>query len=296
MASPAHLPPLAHPPTLAAWTISPPFDAHDVFGDDYLHFYADMLTGERTAREADAIWKLLALAPGHDVLDLGCGHGRIANAVAARGARVTGLDASQHFLAVARRDAAAAGVAVDYREGDMRALSWQGAFDAALVWFTTFGYFSDADNERVVRAAAKALKPGGRFLIEQINRNALLRRGLPSTQVVRRGDDLMIDLLDYDGLADHSLTERIVVRGGEVKRAKFFVRHYSPAELTALLTRCGFRSVDIHGQDGEPFTLYGNRVIAVASLWELRRRATNFRCGAAPSCLFPKWISARGKH
>jgi len=244
----------------------PPFDAHDVFGDDYLYFYEDMLTPERTAREVDAIWKLLALAPGHDVLDLGCGHGRIANALAARGARVTGLDASQHFLAVARRDAAATGVAVDYREGDMRALPWEGAFDAALIWFTTFGYFSDADNERVVRQAAKALKPGGRLLIEQINRNALLRRGLPTNHVVRRGDDMMIDIVDYDGLADRSLTERIVLRGGAMRRAKYFVRLYSPAELTALLTDAGFRTVDIHGQDGEPFTLYGNRVIAVGSL------------------------------
>ena len=205
----------------------PPFDAHDVFGDDYLYFYEDMLTPERTAREADAIWKLLALAPGHAVLDLGCGHGRIANALAQRGARVTGLDASQHFLSVARRDAAAAGVAVDFVEGDMRALSWQGVFDAALLWFTTFGYFGDDDNERVVREAAKALKPGGRFLIEQINRNALLRRGLPASHVVRRGDDMMVDLVDYDGLTDRSLTERIVVRGGKVKRAKYFVRLYS---------------------------------------------------------------------
>ena len=42
---------------------------------------------------------------------------------------------------------------VDFVEGDMRALQWQGVFDAALLWFTTFGYFGDDDNERVVREA-----------------------------------------------------------------------------------------------------------------------------------------------
>ena len=64
-----------------------------------------------------------------EVLDLACGHGRIANRLAERGARVTGLDRTPLFLEVARRDAADRRVEVEYVEGDMRELPWEERFD-----------------------------------------------------------------------------------------------------------------------------------------------------------------------
>lgn len=75
-----------------------PFDFDQVFDDDYLYFYGPRLENVADG-DADAIWRLLALDPGMEVLDLACGHGRIANRLATRGARVTGLDATPFFLA-----------------------------------------------------------------------------------------------------------------------------------------------------------------------------------------------------
>jgi hypothetical protein len=57
-----------------------------------------------------------------------------------------------------------------------------------------------------------------------------------------------------------------VVRDGIVTRSRFFVRLYSPAELTRLLGEAGFRSVQVFGQEGQPFTLYGDRVIVVGTI------------------------------
>jgi 2-polyprenyl-3-methyl-5-hydroxy-6-metoxy-1,4-benzoquinol methylase len=56
---------------------------------------------------ADLVWRLLDLEPGIKVLDLACGHGLMANALATRGCQVTGLDSSPVFLEGARGDAAA---------------------------------------------------------------------------------------------------------------------------------------------------------------------------------------------
>jgi cyclopropane fatty-acyl-phospholipid synthase-like methyltransferase len=78
------------------------FDFNNVFGDDYLHFYGPDLTPERNERETEAIWQILSLQSGQTVLDIGCGHGRIANRLAKRGAQVTGLDANARFLHRAR--------------------------------------------------------------------------------------------------------------------------------------------------------------------------------------------------
>jgi SAM-dependent methyltransferase len=127
-------------------------------------------------------------------------------------------------------------------------------------------FIGDNENAQVVQHCARALQAGGRLLIEQLNRYALVRGGLPSDHVVARGNDLMIDRIDYDALADRSVTERIVVRDGSVKRSKFFVRLYSCAELADLLGKAGFRSVQVFGQEGQPFTLYGNRMIVVGTI------------------------------
>jgi 2-polyprenyl-3-methyl-5-hydroxy-6-metoxy-1,4-benzoquinol methylase len=70
----------------------PVFEFDDLFDENYLYFYEDILTAERNAADVDTVWKLLMLQPGQSALELGCGHGRIANALAGKGVRVTGLD------------------------------------------------------------------------------------------------------------------------------------------------------------------------------------------------------------
>jgi cyclopropane fatty-acyl-phospholipid synthase-like methyltransferase len=56
----------------------PVFEFSEVFNDDYLYFYGPELEAVSDA-QAETIWRLLDLEPGMEVLDLACGHGRIAN-------------------------------------------------------------------------------------------------------------------------------------------------------------------------------------------------------------------------
>jgi SAM-dependent methyltransferase len=144
--------------------VSPDFDFEATFNDNYFYFYSSRLTDELNLYDAEVVRSRLALQPGERVLDAPCGHGRIANLLAADGCVVVGVDAAQMFLDRARADAAALGVDVDYRRGDLRALPVaDGEFDAALSWFTSFGYFDDADNQAVLGEYARVLKPGGRL-------------------------------------------------------------------------------------------------------------------------------------
>jgi 2-polyprenyl-3-methyl-5-hydroxy-6-metoxy-1,4-benzoquinol methylase len=114
--------------------VSDEFDFEGMFDEDYLRYFAGDLD-ERAEAESDLIWRLLELEPGMEVLDLACGHGRIAGPLAERGCRVTGLDAAPVFLERARRDADERGVPVTYVEGDMRELPWSGRFDRVVNWF-----------------------------------------------------------------------------------------------------------------------------------------------------------------
>src|SRR5207237_6756737 len=103
-----------------------------LFGEDYLWFWGTVLPDEQSDADAELVWRLLGLEPGAEVLDLACGHGRIANRLAGCGARVTGLDATPLFLERARQDARARGVEVEYVEGDMREIPWRDRFDAVV--------------------------------------------------------------------------------------------------------------------------------------------------------------------
>jgi trans-aconitate methyltransferase len=93
------------------------------------------------------------------ILDLGCGTGDLATAIASRGARVVGVDASAEMIAAARERAPA----LEWIVGDGEALAFDGAFDAvfsnaALHWMTRA--------EAAARGIARALKPGGRLVAE----------------------------------------------------------------------------------------------------------------------------------
>lgn len=239
------------------------FDRAGIFNDDYLYFYAERLSEAATREEVDRLCSVSGLQPGERVLDLACGHGRIANRLAALGAQVTGLDATSEFLRLARAEASRLGVTVDYVEGDMRRLPWEAAFDLVVSWFTSFGYFGDEDNRRVLAEAHKVLRPGGRVVIDLNDRDALMRRYLPCV-VVDRDGDLMIDQHAFHPLTGRSNVTRTVIRDGQVRTSRFFTRLFGFTELRDWLEAAGFTDVNGYGIDGNPLTAHSPRMTITA--------------------------------
>ena len=242
----------------------PRFDVDDVFDEDYLWFYEPMLA-ERTPADVERIWRALELAPGLELLDAPCGHGRIANALAERGCRVTGLDRSELFLDRARADARERGVEVEYVSGDLRELPWDGRFDRVLNWFTSFGYFDDDANRRVLESACRALKPGGLFAVDVHNLFAFAGRMLPWT-VFERDGDLLLDAQEFDVVTGRVETERIAVRGGQSRSMHVSVRFFTFTELRDWLLAAGFGEVVGYDWDTgcDPLTAQSRRMVTVA--------------------------------
>jgi SAM-dependent methyltransferase len=201
------------------------------------------------------------------LLDAPCGHGRIANRIAEYGLRVTGLDRSSLFLRIARERAAARGVEVEYLEGDLRKMQFEGRFQAAINWFTSFGYFDDEGNRRVLEGFHRALEPGGVLLIEQASREFLVAGVRASGEAVwmgERGDDLMIDKVTFDPLAGRSHTERIIVRDGRVRRTGFSLAQPTAAELGGMLRHAGFGEVRALDETGDAFGIASRRLLVLA--------------------------------
>ena len=115
--------------------------------------------GRFVAHLAGVVLDLLAPAPGEHLLDLGCGDGALTEKLAATGAHVTGLDASESMANAAR----ARGLTVLH--GSAVDMTFDRAFDAvfsnaALHWI------AERDQPRVIAAILRAIKPGGRFVAE----------------------------------------------------------------------------------------------------------------------------------
>jgi SAM-dependent methyltransferase len=232
------------------------FDYDDVFDEDYLYFFAPRLDETRDA-DTKLIWDLLGIRAGATLLDLACGHGRIANRLAERGASVCGLDAMPLFLERARAEASQVGLQADYVGGDMRALPWPDrSFDHVVSWFTSFGYFDDDQNQLVLREAYRVLRAGN-------NLTQLLPRWLPAV-VVERDGNFVIDRSSFDPTTGRATTERVIVRDGGTRRFVFSVRMFIAVELRDWLLRAGFGHVDFFGEDGERLDVTSRRMIAIA--------------------------------
>ena len=110
---------------------------------------------------------------GKQVLDLGCAGGFMAEALARRGAQVTGIDPAAEAIAAARQHATAEGLDIAYDVGVGEALPYDPAGFDAVVCVDVLEHVTDL--QKVMHEVARVLRPGGLFLFDTINRNPLAR-------------------------------------------------------------------------------------------------------------------------
>ncbi len=204
--------------------------------------YDDEPYVQSTAAEVDFVVRTLDRGCQARVLDVGCGTGRHALALAARGYWVVGLDLSEYMV---RRGRAAALPYLDvpFLVGDARALPFAERFDAALMLCE--GAFSlmerDAMDRLILRNLARVLWPGGQLIMTAPHAAYAFAHGLDE------GDFNVV-----------TLRERFEVqstdREGQVRMLEATQRYYTCPELKRLLTCAGFRAVRFFSVTSDGFS------------------------------------------
>lgn len=239
----------------------------DFFRSDYLNVYGHMLTEERAEKESAFVASALELKPGASVLDLCCGQGRHSIQLAKRGLRVTGLDLNAEYLELAKQAAIASKVTVETIAADMRKIPFENKFDAIVNMYSSFGYLeSEAEDLKVLESAAKALKTGGRLLLDMLNREWAIDNYIQNDWHTGADGTLYVERRDLDLATSRMHVHFIVVdpTGGRRESIGHIIRLYTLTEMTRLLERVGVRVTAVFGGfEGEAYTIGTRRMIIV---------------------------------
>lgn len=235
------------------------------FGQDYLDLYAHR-DEEEAERHVTFVLAHLGPAPPGRVLDLACGAGRHQLALARHGFRVVGVDLSLTLLATPPR--AAWKVA-----GDMRNLPFRdGGFCWVLNFFTSFGYFeSERENFRVLEEMVRLLEPGGRFMIDFLNRERVLAELIARETQSIAGRDVAIERW-YDP-ATRRINKKMRLAGAAGRSTNYLesVRAYSSDEVTIGARWAGLEVDALYGDfTGESYQRESPRLIVVGHKPPLR--------------------------
>jgi len=221
---------------------------------------------EHTRAEVDFLEKVFHLPPGSKILDVPCGQGRHTLELAARNYQMTGADYSPAFLDAARSQAAERRLEIVWERLDMRALPWQDEFDGAFCIGGSFAYFDDEGNAAFVQSVARALKPGGRFVLDATRIAEFILPKFCEREWARVGDFLFLEENHYQHETGRMETEYTLIRDGKMEKKSDSVRIYTYRELDSLLKEAGFGKLESYGSfEREPYQLGSPMHYVVAS-------------------------------
>jgi SAM-dependent methyltransferase len=242
------------------------------FDDDsfWRELYDFMFSPQRFkdgVREVAQMLKLLK-RPGKTVLDLGCGPGRCSIPLVKRGFKVTGVDRTRFLLKKARVYSKKARLSVEWVQLDMRDFKRPNSYDLVVSMYTSFGYFDNKDEDRMVLANVfQSLRPGGKFFIDLYGKELMAQR-LNSVKADIVDVDEKTQLVRRDEVFDDWSRVRanwILIRAGKAKKYSFHFNSYSGQELKDRLCDAGFTNVTLYGGfDGRSYGPGAVRLIAIA--------------------------------
>jgi SAM-dependent methyltransferase len=240
--------------------------ARDFFTGSFVDLWLRAVGEEQTRAEVDFLEKALRLTPGAKVLDLACGGGRHALELAARGYRVTGVDLSPEFLAVARQRAAERQLSVMWEERPIQDLPWREEFDGAYCLGNSMGGLDDEDVAAFFQGVARALRPGGRFAVDNGTIAECILPNLKERFWIPLGDILFLIHNRYDHARSRLEMEFTIIRGGKEEKKSGFQQVYTYRQFCGLLAQAGLGEFEGYSSPGpEPFRLGGHSLTLVST-------------------------------
>ncbi len=241
----------------------------EVFGW-YASFYDALYRDKDYEAECDFLEDVFSRYQAHpirSVLDLGCGTGGHVMPLVRRGYATLGVDRSAEMIRLANAKASAAGLAIDYRVGDIRDLDVGCCFDAVISMFAVMGYqCTNEDLAGAIATARRHLEPGGLFTFDAWFGPAVLmqRPGrtsktvtLDDGEVIERIAESVLDVVSHTVEVRYMVTSSYGHEVADETRESHKMRYLFPQEIAYFLEVGGFAVekmgpfMDLEGELGE---------------------------------------------
>lgn len=218
--------------------------AYDEFAHFYNLYWGDSFTDD--AQEGLSNFVLPFLQPEARILDLCCGAGQMAAWLAACGFDVTGLDASEPMIELARENAPSA----EFVVGDAADFSFPQPFDAVVCVFDSVNHLPSVDEVRAVfKNVSRSLCPGGLFVFD-INTDRGFRFAAGETWAAVQPDHVCLSKSLYDPSQGEAVSQLTLFRddAGSWIRTDLEIHEYlyAPEAIVAALAENGFGEPEVY--------------------------------------------------
>lgn len=214
----------------------------DLYDDFRMRTGFGNITEEQTKKEVDFIIDVLGLADNSKVLDLFCGTGRHSIELSKRGFLVTGVEFNSDYLKIANERALNVLTKPKFIQGDVRTTDFGNSYDAVIIMYQSFGYFEDQEDKNILKRIYFCLKAKGRFLLEILNRDYILKHFSEVTEKQINGIKV-IEKRKYDILKSRINSTITRYEEGKLIAKKMSWRLYSPHEIKNILEGIGFKFI-----------------------------------------------------
>lgn len=200
----------------------------------------------KTLAEAEVIGRALKLVSGESVLDVACGGGRLSAVLASRGMRMVGIDQVPELI----RDASRQNLTgCRFLCGDVQQMQFDAEFDASFCVGTSFGYLDAGGDLKFLERVARALRIGGRFLLQTTLVSEILFRSPPTSSWMEFGEINMLRNMRYNHRTGRLITTYRFIRGSESEDKTTSFSVYSVHDLVAMCTAVGLETLLLLNKD-----------------------------------------------